>query len=109
MAKPLQHQIIARAIELIADEAHWTRGALARDERGRACCWDSAGVTRFCAVGALVRAAADLLGSTVNATSLASVAAKEVMGANGGTRCVQQINDIEGHAAIVKALQKVLN
>jgi hypothetical protein len=108
MAKTLQHQIIARALELIADERHWTRGALARDKKGTACSWDSMRATKFCAVGALVRAAADFLGSTVNAPSLAAITAKEVMAANGATRCVQQINDIDGHAAVVRALQKAL-
>jgi hypothetical protein len=92
----------------IADEAHWTRGALARDERGRACYRDSREAVRFCAVGALARAAADLLGSTINGGSLAAATAKEVLVANGATRCLQQINDIEGHAAAVRAFQRAL-
>jgi hypothetical protein len=108
MAKPLQHQIIARAMELIADEAHWTRGALARDKHGVFCCWESARATKFCAVGALARAAADLLGSTADAGPLALDVARQVMIANAVPRCLQQINDIEGHAAVVRALQKAL-
>jgi hypothetical protein len=108
MAKPLQHQIIARAVELIADETHWTRGALARDQRGTPCCWDSQKALKFCAMGALARAASDLLGSTTDAGSLAAATARQVLAANGVTRCVQQINDIEGHAAVVRALQKAL-
>jgi hypothetical protein len=108
MAKPLQHQIIAGALELIADEAHWTRGALARDKRGLVCCWESREAFRFCAVGALARAAADLLGSASDAGPLALAIARDVMIADGVTRCVQQINDIEGHAAVVRALQKAL-
>jgi hypothetical protein len=92
MTKSLQHQIIGRALELIADGAHWTRGE----------------AIKFCAVGALARAAIDLLGSTVNTASLAAATAKEVMAANGATRCLQQINDIEGHAAAVRALQRAL-
>jgi hypothetical protein len=59
-------------------------------------------------MGALARAATDLLGSTVSGGSLAAATAKEVLIANGETRCVQQINDIEGHAAVVRALQKAL-
>jgi hypothetical protein len=106
MAKPLQHQIIAGAIELIADEKHWTRGALARDKRGVLCCWNSREAVKFCAVGALARAAADLLGSASDVGPLSLAIARDVMIANGVTRCLQQINDIEGHAAVVRALQK---
>jgi hypothetical protein len=59
-------------------------------------------------VGALARAATDLLGSTIIGGSLAAATAKEVLVANGETRCLQQINDIDGHAAVVRALQKAL-
>jgi hypothetical protein len=108
MAKTLQHQIIARALELIADERHWTRGALARDEQGAFCFWNSKEAVKFCAAGALARATAELLGSAHGADPLALEVTRAVMAANGATRCVQQINDIEGHAAVVRALQKAL-
>ena len=108
MVRPLQHQIIARALELIADEAHWTRGALARDKRGVNCGWDSQKALKFCGMGALARAATDLLGSTTDAGSLAAATARQVLAANGETRCLQLINDFEGHAAVVRALQKAL-
>ena len=65
MAKPLQKHVIARALEIISDESKWTRGAMARTADGSPCgCLDPA-VARFCAVGALHRAAAELLGAHV--------------------------------------------
>ena len=60
MAKTLQHQIIEGALHLIAEEAHWTRCSMARNSEGDPCSvWDPAAF-RFCAVGALWRAAYEL-------------------------------------------------
>ena len=62
MAKPIQHQIIARAVEIISDETRWARGAMARTADDKACgCLDPL-AARFCAAGALNRAAAELFG-----------------------------------------------
>ena len=61
MAKPLQHQIVARALELISDEAHWTRGFVARRADGSLCASSDLRAAQFCAVGALNRAAHELV------------------------------------------------
>ena len=57
---PLQHQVIARALELIADEANWSQGAWARTASGKPCPWIHPGAQSFCAFGALNRAAFEL-------------------------------------------------
>ena len=63
MAKPLQNQIIARALEIIEDGAHWTPVFVARMANGKPCsCMDKRAV-RFCAIGALARAAKELVGT----------------------------------------------
>ena len=66
MANLLQHQIIKRALEIISDETKWTRGAMARNAFGHSCsAWDQEAV-RFCAVGAIYRAAFEMLGETLD-------------------------------------------
>ena len=62
MSKPLQHQIIARALEIVSDEEHWTRAGVARTADGRQCACFDPRAARFCAIGALNRAARELLG-----------------------------------------------
>ena len=107
MAKTLQHQIIEGALHLIAEEEHWTRCSMARNSEGDPCSvWDPAAV-RFCAVGALWRAANELMG-TLDAFQLVETIAKRVVDINGRTDCLQTCNDVEGHAAVVRMLQVAL-
>jgi hypothetical protein len=63
MAKAIQQQIAARALEIISDEAHWTRVFIARRADGKLCACFDPWVVRFCAIGALIRAAGELLGN----------------------------------------------
>ena len=62
MAKPLQHQILVRALEIVSHEKTWARGAIARTAGGHACPYWDAKAVRFCAVGAILRAAFELVG-----------------------------------------------
>ena len=78
MAKTLQHQIIQEALHLIAEEEHWTRCSMARNSEGDPCSvWDPAAV-RFCAVGALWRAANEFMDS-LGAFELVETIAKRVV------------------------------
>lgn len=109
MALTIQHQIVTRALELISDEANWTRGALARNRRGLVCSWDSSEAQRYCAVGALARAEIDLFGTSCEAGSMAMRAAAYVLTANCRVGvCLASINDVEGYAAIVAMFKKAL-
>ena len=96
MAKLLQHQIIERALEIISDEAKWTRGAMARNKFGHSCsAWDQEAV-RFCAVGAIYRAAFEMLGQTSDGTMI-EITEACVLAANGLTRSsIPSVNDHEG-------------
>ncbi len=62
MARSLQHQIVARALDIISDEERWTCLAVARTANGSHCDCRDVAATRFCAVGALYRASDELLG-----------------------------------------------
>jgi hypothetical protein len=107
MAKPIQHQIIARALAILADEARWTKGALARRASGDPCpCFDPAAAS-FCAAGALYRAACELRGS--NSWFLAQEIEKQVLTANGWpSASLPEIKDREGHATVIDMFKKAL-
>ncbi len=107
MARPLQQQIIARALDLISDEARWTSLVIARKADGKTCEWVHPLATRFCAVGALDRAAYELLGTGGAETALR--AGKFVLAANDRPNdSLPRINDHEGHAVIVAMFRRAL-
>jgi hypothetical protein len=104
MSKPLTRPIIERARSLIADEQHWCRAALARDERGRQVDPTDATARQRCAFGALIAAAFELVGDIKQAHDLAEAVAREI-------RCCSSLintNDTEGHAAVLALFDKAL-
>lgn len=107
MARPLQQQIIARALDLISDETRWTCLVIARKADGKTCEWSHPLASRFCAVGALDRAAYELLGTGGTETALR--AEKFVLAANDRPNdSLFRINDQEGHAVIVAMFERAL-
>ena len=109
MAQTLQHQIVARALSLIADERNWTTCALARDQGGKPCAYASREAIKFCAVGALMRAALDLFGNGIHARAVAIDMAKRISEANGHAKAsLACINDSRGHAAMVSMFERAL-
>jgi hypothetical protein len=108
MAKPLQHQVIARALELIADEANWSEGAWARTASGKPCPWTDPAAKSFCALGALNRAAFELVAE--GGYELAISAAKQVVSVRGGSHAhLPEINDSEGHAVVIAMFRRALS
>jgi hypothetical protein len=96
----LQRQIIAGALALIEDEDYWTRGAIARTADRLACALIDPNATQFCAVGALVRVAADL--NEDHARELAVQAGRQIATASGRLGAVlPYINDCEGHRSVI--------
>jgi hypothetical protein len=117
MAKPLQYQIIARALELnqiiaralelISDEANWSRGAWARTSTGKPCAWIHPHAAKYCAVGALNRAAFEL--ATEGWFDLAVSAEKHVKAASSiPGQHLPFVNDAKGHAVIVAVFKRAL-
>ena len=102
MARTIQQQIVSRARAIIADEVNWTCKALARDDSGTVCEWNDARATKFCALGALVRAASEFIRDDYVAHSIAMEAARQILEANRPTgSCLPMLNDSEGHASII--------
>ena len=102
MSKPLSQPIIERGRALIADENRWCRGALARDESGRQVDPTDAVARRWCAYGALVAAAFELVGDLSQAHDLAVAAAREIHGSSS----LINTNDTGGHAAVLELFEK---
>jgi hypothetical protein len=106
MAKPLQHQIVARAIEIISDESKWTRCSMARMADGKVCASLDPAAASFCAVGALYRAAAVLFGP--DGFNRALEAEEFVLTANKSNVGLQIINDTEGREAVIAMFKVAL-
>ena len=94
MSKPILTQVIERGRALVADHATWTTDALARRANGQACQPTDAGAVRFCAYGALVRAAYELTADSEKAQRLADLAAAELVGSKAPDRAYMDLYSI---------------
>jgi hypothetical protein len=63
MSKSIDRMVMERAIKLV--EAGWTQGSWAQDRNGNRVDWDTEEAVSFCAVGAIMRATRELLGSDI--------------------------------------------
>jgi hypothetical protein len=107
MARSLQHLIIARALDIISDEARWTSLVIARTADGSLCDCRDVAAARFCAIGALYRASAEMLGE--QAFEFVFRAEKFILRANNRPHdSLPRINDREGHAVIVAMFERAL-
>ena len=106
MAKPLLHQLIARALEIISDETKWTRCSMARMADGKVCASLDPAAASFCAVGALYRAAAVLFGA--DGFNRALEAEEFVLTSNKSNVGLQIINDTEGREAVIAMFEVAL-
>ena len=96
-------QVLRKARELISDPARWTQGAYARDESGfevsstweAACCW--------CALGAIIKTAREMKARVGVTTDVISTLYRHSAG-----RPVFEVNDKEGHAAVLALFDKAL-
>jgi hypothetical protein len=80
MSKPLVLQVAERARGLIEDSRSWTQFAIARTGNNRHCEPTDAKAARFCAYGAILKAAYDTAGSDDQAQRLADQTAMPIMG-----------------------------
>jgi hypothetical protein len=107
MSNDLEKQIIARALDLIAEQERWTRGALARTSNDRPCSWSDPHAAKFCAVGALNRAATEAIKGW--GCSRAMEAQDFIMAANNrGGDALLDFNDEEGHSAVIGLFKTAL-
>jgi hypothetical protein len=96
--------VIRRAREIISDPVKWTQGSFARDKYGNTIEPISPYACRWCALGAIARAAKDL---DVRPGDGAA-AVDRLYDISDGMRTVVSINDNAGHAAILALFDKAL-
>jgi hypothetical protein len=91
MAKPLFTQVVERARAYVAVRSQWTRYTLALTRNNKDCEPTDAKAARFCAYGALIRAAFDVTGDVHQARRLAERAAMRITGAAGPEEAYEAI------------------
>ena len=107
MTTTVQKQVLINARALIADRARWTRCTFACTASGHQVVWYAQTATKWCAIGALYRAAYDLVGDPKEATRIGNEVAKSVC-PRRWLGSLSTVNDWRGHAAVLKTFDKAL-
>ncbi len=102
MSKSLKDQIITRALELVSDERTWTRASMARTADNHTCSCTSPEAVKFCALGAIYRAAFELTGQ--QDVALVKAAVRQV----GDYVMLPYVNDMQGRLRVVGLFRKAL-
>ena len=111
MSHTLHRHIVTRAREIIGDPERWTTRELATGAVGMRVEPTNPGAKRFCAVGALQRAAAELVGDTLDAQILAyesHIAVLAFTGMPEGQTTLEVINDQQGREAVLDLFGRYL-
>ncbi len=98
MSKPLVQQVAERARSLIENPRSWTQYAIARTGNNRHCEPSDAKAARYCAYGAILRAAHDIAGTDEQAQRLADQAAMLIMGRDSPYTAFEELIAVnDGH------------
>ena len=108
MTTTVQKQVLINARALIADPAHWTSCTLARAADDHVVDWYDRSATKWCAQGAIYRAAYDLVGDQKEALRIGNKAAKSIDRPRWFFGSLPNINDRHGHAAVLAVFDKAL-
>ena len=100
MAATLQKRLLISARALIADRNFWTKGVFARTQQGHAIAWDDVSARKWCAVGAIRRAALDLVHDRDQAERIADDVEKLVCRGRW-FRSLVVINDFSSHKRVL--------
>ena len=100
----LQHQIVRKARDLLNDKRKWTRYGSARTGNGAICPPYATEAVKFCAYGALARAALELTGDRQQAQRLARSVETLLIGAARAPhpqKRLSEVNDRKGYDAVI--------
>jgi hypothetical protein len=104
MSKPVPLIVIQRAREIISDEQHWCQGTYALSNGDFPISANNPSARRYCAMGALRVAAAEVCSDAMAANSLARDIAMTVSPAASLTF----VNDYSGHAAVLSLFDEAI-
>jgi hypothetical protein len=110
MSTTIQKLVLINARTLIADPQHWTWGTLARSREGQEVSWADRFAHRWCAMGAIYRAAFDLLGDANKAANVGNDVVRSIIppGVSQLRGYLATLNDRKGHAAVIAAFDRAL-
>jgi len=108
MTTTVQKQVLINARALIADPAHWTSCTLARAADDHVVDWYDRSATKWCAQGAIYRAAYDLVGDQKEATRIGNEVAKSIYRPSWRFVSLPNMNDRQGHATVLAVFDKAL-
>jgi hypothetical protein len=103
-------EAVELALELIGDKRRWCQGAIAMSENDNCVHFDDPRAVRWCAGGAVafVSGNAACFAELEKAVSGASAWYKPDIEPVIAPQLIAQINDHQGHAAVCKALKRIL-
>jgi YD repeat-containing protein len=107
VAAAAQKHVLIRARALIANRNSWTKRAFARTAQGRTIAWNDALARRWCAVGAIRRAALELVQDTAQAERIADNVVKLVQRGRWFPRLVT-INDFSSHRRVLARIDRAI-
>lgn len=105
MSPNLQHQILRKARGLLKDKRKWTRYGSARTGNGAICPPYAPEAVKFCAYGAIARAALEVTGDRQQARQLARSVEGLLVGvarAPHPQKRLSDVNDHKGYAAVIR-------
>ena len=108
MTTTVQKQVLINARALIADPAHWTRCTHARTEDDHVVDWYDRSATKWCAQGAIYRAAYDLVGDQKEAARIGDGVANSICPRRWLSRPLAILNDARGHAAVLAVFDEAM-
>ena len=108
MTTTVQKQVLINARALIADPEHWTSGKLACTADGHQVAWYDRLASKWCALGAIYRAAYDLVGDQKQAMRIGDELAVSIRPGSWFRGTLPAINDARGHAAVLAVFDKAL-
>jgi hypothetical protein len=110
MAKPLHHQIVARAQEIFSDRNRWVQGQLSVSDDGGCADRMDARARRFCAVAALRRAAHELAPGQTSLADQLQVALEQMVHLRHPqlSDCLENLNDDGDHATVLRLFDEFL-
>lgn len=104
MSPNLQHQILRKARDLLSDKRKWTRYCAARTGNGAICPPYAPDAVKFCAYGAIARAALEVTGNTQQARQFARSIETLLVGVERAPhpqKRLSHINDHKGYAVVL--------